>query len=183
MKTVICKNCGKEHQVVFKYKTGNYCSLDCKFESTGVKIMASKDPSIKTECIFLNGVNDGKYKALSCNSKSIPLHVYACTLKHGPKPEAKMHASHLCGNMSCGNPDHVKWETVKDNMKRKNDHGTLQEKENNSFAIYSKETYEKLYKELRKRGGKYGEIRKIAKELNVSNENAYYHWGIIKKGG
>lgn len=41
----------------------------------------------------------------------------ACFLAHGPAPEGKPHALHSCDNPACCNPNHLRWGSVKDNVR------------------------------------------------------------------
>ena len=51
------------------------------------------------------------------------IHVAACVLANGPKPE-KTEAGHVCGNSSCYNPKHLRWVTRSENQLQRRQHGT-----------------------------------------------------------
>lgn len=62
------------------------------------------------------------------NCKPTGAHRQMCILAHGAPPSPKHFASHICGkgHRGCVNPRHLAWETQKQNLARRKDHGTDQ---------------------------------------------------------
>ena len=57
-------------------------------------------------------------------------HQWICKQIHGPRPSARHHAAHDCGNgaIGCINPTHIRWKTVEENMQDKTNFGTCGQK-------------------------------------------------------
>jgi hypothetical protein len=43
-------------------------------------------------------------------------HVFSCTLAHGPRPGPEYDCAHACHNPLCVRPDHLSWQTRRENL-------------------------------------------------------------------
>jgi hypothetical protein len=66
------------------------------------------------------------------------VHRLICEVFHG-KPSAKETASHLNGKCKDNRPENLKWESMRDNFKRKKEHGTYDGGWRNSRAVFNEE--------------------------------------------
>ena len=60
--------------------------------------------------------NEG-YAVATIVGKRRYLHRVACEIEHGPAPEGKRCALHLCDNKCCVRPDHLYWGSHSENMR------------------------------------------------------------------
>lgn len=71
---------------------------------------------------------NGKYFYLSVimygKRKSERVHRLVCFAFHGLPKNKKMTCSHLNGNWRDNRPENLKWETLKDNLAKRKEHGT-----------------------------------------------------------
>lgn len=75
------------------------------------------------------------------------LHRLTCMAFHGLPPGPFHTASHIDGNMHNNKASNLMWETQKDNLKRKIEHGTADSGYKNSRALIDKSTL-KMIREL-----------------------------------
>jgi hypothetical protein len=68
------------------------------------------------------------------------VHTLVLLAFHGPRPSEHHTASHINGNGHDNRPTNLRWEEHKDNLYRKNDHGTHDRGLNNSRACLNPET-------------------------------------------
>ncbi len=52
-------------------------------------------------------------------------HRIVCERAHGPPPEGKPVAMHLCGAPACLTPAHLRWSTQRENLADRVNHGTM----------------------------------------------------------
>ena len=84
---------------------------------------------IETSYEYINSRSGYRHKSYNTDQGSAPgiyLHIAACVSKHGPKPAPKSKsagdaytASHVCQNDRCINREHICWETLGDNLSRR----------------------------------------------------------------
>lgn len=91
------------------------------------------------------------------------VHVLVCEAFHGKRPP-KMEASHKNGNKLDNRAVNLCWEDRSTNLRRRDAHGTHDKGFNNSRAVLTPESLEKIYS-LRESGHTQ---QAIADELNVS---------------
>lgn len=74
------------------------------------------------------------YGRIAYQGKQRGAHEVMCELAHGQKPSAAFEVAHGCGNPTCVNPRHLRWDTRSGNHADKKEHGTLRygEKQPNS---------------------------------------------------
>ncbi len=78
----------------------------------------------KDECLeWPFGKDRGGYGKLKVDGKFIGSHRYVCIKTNGNQPDG-MEVSHNCGNRSCVNPHHLRWDTKSGNQKDRLIHGT-----------------------------------------------------------
>lgn len=83
----------------------------------------------ENECAVFEGWKDEKgYGHLQVNGKTYYVHRLALQLKLNRQITDGNQASHICGNASCVNPNHLVEESVGENNRRKDDHGTVKRK-------------------------------------------------------
>ena len=85
------------------------------------------------DCLFWPFARSGAgYGQIRMDQKLRYVHRLACAHKHGPSPEGKSLALHICGSghLGCCNPNHMRWGTQTENMKDRMDHGYCSKGEN-----------------------------------------------------
>lgn len=88
----------------------------------------------RTECIIWTGSTAQGYPKATINGKTVMVHVYVCTQKHGRRPSKNHDAAHACGNSLCINWNCLSWKTKRQNMRDKIVHGTAPRGERNPSA-------------------------------------------------
>jgi hypothetical protein len=60
--------------------------------------------------------NANGYAPLTIDGRRTLVHVLACERTHGPRPKG-LEVCHSCGNKTCFNPAHLRWDTHQSNMR------------------------------------------------------------------
>ena len=121
------------------------------------------------DCILSNyrRKEDG-YGVVWIDGKPRSAHIMACEREHGARP-AGMTASHLCGNNLCINRRHLIWETFKDNLRRRREHGTDPTGARNPKAKLTDDDVREIRR--RRAAGELGTT--LAKEFGVTSTQIY----------
>lgn len=110
--------------------------------------------------------NSAGYGHFRRGGKGMLAHRAVCEAVHGPAPEGKNEAAHLCGNghQACVNPMHLAWKSRQGNAKDMIDHGRAQTGDKHWAAKLNADAV----KYIRANVGKM-RVCEMAKELNVSH--------------
>lgn len=72
--------------------------------------------------------------------RTVYYHQAACVITHGNKEIVvsqsamdQFTASHICGNDHCVNPEHIDWETLRENQKRIGCYGYVRDSDGNKY--------------------------------------------------
>lgn len=115
------------------------------------------------ECIFMPGKRTRK--TVELEGRTTGAHIVVCTWQNGPRP-GSMDASHLCGNghLGCVNRRHLIWETHADNLRRRDNHGTLLRGENHPSTRLSETEVRQIRADNRTH-------REIAADYGISRQH------------
>ena len=107
------------------------------------------------ECVEKKSNRNDKYSDIGVERKTVKSHRASLQLKLGRPIKDNMEASHMCGNASCVNPNHLAEETAVENMQWKIHHGTGRK--------FTEEQHEQIREERKTQSTK-----QLAKKYNVS---------------
>jgi hypothetical protein len=107
------------------------------------------------------------YGRISVAQRVTYAHRVMCFLAHGEAPTPGHHAAHSCGNghLGCVNPNHLAWETPKQNNADKIAHGTLVRGTRHYRAKLSADQV----REIRARTLGPGDTKRLAERFGVSH--------------
>lgn len=116
---------------------GNLYSDWCNY-GRGRSFHAIK-PIVRSNYLTVSVKNNEKRRYVAVVSRLV------CEAFHGPPPSLSMQASHLNGINTDNRPDNLMWETTRENLLRKREHGTDDWGVNNSRAKVGLATLERIW--------------------------------------
>ena len=75
-------------------------------------------------CLIWQGGKSKGYGQVGHEGRRYLAHRIACEMEHGPAPEGKAHALHICNRPACVRPDHLYWGDNTDNARDRKKAGT-----------------------------------------------------------
>ena len=106
------------------------------------------------------------YGQLTIGGKRKNSHRVVCEIVNGPQPALNYEAAHDCGVRNCVNPNHIRWDTRKNNLMDRIKHETANRGEKHGLAKLSTDDVLKI----RSLKGLIPQVE-IAKIFNISKQH------------